>query len=246
MKKISEKEILNIISEEVEMGLAEYRLKKKIKGMVKEAFESMPSSYDFEETENNKDSESKNTKRKRDAIENLFKKNLAPPMSKEAYNLYNIDIEKGKDSTEMKNARSLFAKKAENAMGDNGHQYEFTPEEVNKIYNDLSSSHLTEAQLTKIVAESVKSALKEIGDTPQGRYALAAVQGRAMARKQAARQAGNDAEYNKQQQVFDDADDAMASGQKQGYKKANKQLYGGDMAQADAQGFKYGFKKGQK
>jgi len=104
---------------------------------------------------------------------------------------------------------------------------------------------LNEQQLRQIVAESVKKVLKEIGDTPQGRYALAAVQGRAMARKQAARQAGNNAEYQKQRQVFDNADDAMVSGQKQGYQNANKALYGGDMAQADAKGFQYGFKKGK-
>lgn len=104
---------------------------------------------------------------------------------------------------------------------------------------------LSENTLRQIVAESVKKVLKEIGDTPQGRYALAAVQGRAMARKQAARQAGNNMEYQKQQQVFDNADDAIVSGQKQGYQRANKALYGGDMAQADAKGFKYGFKKGK-
>ena len=108
---------------------------------------------------------------------------------------------------------------------------------------------LNESTLRQIVAESVKKVLKEIGDTPQGKHALAAVQGRAFVRKQDARQAGNDAEYQKQQQIFDDADDAMKAGWEQGYPKAkaagDTDRYSYDMAQADAKGFQYGVKKGK-
>ena len=104
---------------------------------------------------------------------------------------------------------------------------------------------LTESQLKQIVAESVKKALKEIGDTPKGRYALAAVQGRAHARMRNARQAGNNAEYEKQRQLFYDTDDTIQKGQQQGYANSNKSTYGGDMAQADDKGYRYGYRKGQ-
>ena len=41
---------------------------------------------------------------------------------------------------------------------------------------------MTDGQLNKIIKESVKNILKEIGDTPKGQFALGAVRGRALAR----------------------------------------------------------------
>ena len=79
-------------------------------------------------------------------------------MSKEAYKLYGVKPTPGKDTVKMKNARGLFAKKVKNKTED-GHTYELTPMETNKVYNDLSNSHLTES-IKKAVLKQMNKKIK--------------------------------------------------------------------------------------
>ena len=52
-------------------------------------------------------------------------------------------------------------------------------EQMNKNKGNMNSRvKLTETELKKIIAESVKKVLSEIGDTPRGQYALGAVKGK--------------------------------------------------------------------
>ena len=103
---------------------------------------------------------------------------------------------------------------------------------------------LSENRLRQIISESVNEVLNEIGDTEKGCYALSAVQGRAMKRSHNAKKNGDEKEYWKQRGVFDDADDAIVKGKREGRKKNNSWSYDSDMARAEADGFQYGCRKG--
>ena len=100
--------------------------------------------------------------------------------------------------------------------------------------------HLTEGQLNRIIKESVKNILNEIGDTPKGQFALGAVRGRALARPMYQ----ND-KYNgvysraKQHQIAGQAADKSWENSKD--LDINKRK---EMTDSEGRGYYYGFKKG--
>lgn len=100
---------------------------------------------------------------------------------------------------------------------------------------------LTETELKKIIAESVKKVLSEIGDTPRGQYAMAAVAGRAHQRGQMARANGNQEEYYKQIDKANDVDNAREDASVKS--QNNGQMWCGDAARATSRGYTYGINK---
>lgn len=80
----------------------------------------------------------------RGQIEKYFKKkgvNCAPY----AYKLFHVKTKDGKDSKEMKNARSLFMKKLNHETNDYGNPYKFTSGELNRLQSLISNAQLSEA-----------------------------------------------------------------------------------------------------
>jgi hypothetical protein len=115
-------------------------------------------------------------------------------------------------------------------------------EQMNKNKSIMENRiKLTETELKKIIAESVKKVLSEIGDTPRGQYAMAAVAGRAHQRGQMARANGNQEEYYKQIDKASDVDnareDASVKSQNSG------KMWSGDAARATSKGYTYGINK---
>ena len=108
----------------------------------------------------------------------------------------------------------------------------------------VSKIRLTESELKKVIAESVKKILSEIGDTPRGQYAMAAVAGRAHQRGQMARANGNQEEYYKQIDKASDVDKAREDASVKS--QNNGQMWGGDAARATSRGYTYGINKEKK
>ena len=118
-------------------------------------------------------------------------------------------------------------------------------EQMNKNEGIMNSKiKLTETELKKIIAESVKKVLSEIGDTPRGQYAMAAVAGRAHQRGQMARANGNQEEYYKQIDKASDVDNAREDASVKS--QNNGQMWGGDAARATSRGYTYGINKEKK
>lgn len=107
---------------------------------------------------------------------------------------------------------------------------------------DMATVKINEETLRNMISESIKKVLNEIGDTPKGMYAMSAVQGRAMARRKKAKEAGDEEGVKKQQKTLDTTNNRIGSAI-QDLKKKHKKIYGGDFQKADVQGFQYGFEK---
>lgn len=101
---------------------------------------------------------------------------------------------------------------------------------------------LTESDLKNLLKESVTNVLNEIGDTPRGQYALSAVAGRASARAKMARANGNQEEYWKQMDKFNNTenyrDSAAVKSKQQG------QMADCDVERAAHRGYNYGMRVG--
>ena len=101
---------------------------------------------------------------------------------------------------------------------------------------------LTESDLHRVIKESVKKILNEIGDTVGGQHALGAVEGRASERAHRAMMNGDEAEYEKQKGIADNAykkhSNALAK-DKTTYEKRMKSKF-------NNQGYDYGADKGQR
>lgn len=99
---------------------------------------------------------------------------------------------------------------------------------------------LTETELKKIIAESVKKVLSEIGDTPRGQYALGAVKGRAAARaKYQNSKFGGANQQAKLNQTINNASDT-AYQQRKGMDNGQYR----EMDNAEQRGYYHGFDKG--
>jgi hypothetical protein len=135
-------------------------LKRYIKGLVRESLTRLLENYYFEAESsdsnndssnsdssytNNSNSQNKgnstNFKRKRMQVQKFFSQDGINPAAY-AYKLFNTEPVEGKDTNEMKNARSLFMKKLHNEQNQDGSTYEFTSEEVNRLYSLISGSEL--------------------------------------------------------------------------------------------------------
>lgn len=114
-------------------------------------------------------------------------------------------------------------------------------EQMNKSKNIMENKiKLTEAELKKIISESVKKVLSEIGDTPRGQYALGAVKGRAAARgRYQNSKFGGAKQQAKLNQTINNAADAAYNQRK----NMDNNKYR-EMDNAEQRGYYYGFEKG--
>lgn len=114
-------------------------------------------------------------------------------------------------------------------------------EQMNKSKNIMENKiKLTETELKKIISESVKKVLSEIGDTPRGQYALGAVKGRAAARgRYQNSKFGGAKQQAKLNQTINNAADAAYNQRK----NMDNNKYR-EMDNAEQRGYYYGFEKG--
>ena len=114
-------------------------------------------------------------------------------------------------------------------------------EQMNKSKNIMENKiKLTEAEIKKIISESVKKVLSEIGDTPRGQYALGAVKGRAAARgRYQNSKFGGAKQQAKLNQTINNAADAAYNQRK----NMDNNKYR-EMDNAEQRGYYYGFEKG--
>ncbi len=119
---------------------------------------------DKSEEENSKKEKGSNAKRAQ--IEDFFDK-PGVNNAQYAYKLYGVKPVEGKDTLEMKNARSQFQKDLHHDLNDSGYPYEFTPQELNRLQSMISNNQLSEA-----VDKAIKNVLKE-SDEDYGKMAVA-------------------------------------------------------------------------
>lgn len=113
---------------------------------------------DKSEEENSKKEKGSNAKRAQ--IEDFFDK-PGVNNAQYAYKLYGVKPVEGKDTLEMKNARSQFQKDLHHDLNDSGYPYEFTPQELNRLQSMISNNQLSEARLNKIISESIQKFMSD-------------------------------------------------------------------------------------
>jgi hypothetical protein len=172
--KITESQLANIIKESAKNALAEEMLKNKIKKMVRESLESFGGFTQFEEDDNEKEEapkklkksengkadfndETSEDKERRSSVEAFFK-DPHRDIATYAYDLDGIKPKKGEDTNEMKNSRSLFVKKLNHELNDDGYPYSFSTAEINRLVSLISSSN----SLSESVDKAVKLAMKKV------------------------------------------------------------------------------------
>lgn len=128
---INEDKLAKIITESIDNALNEMRLKEQIKSIVRECVEQIINEG------------SKKKKSSGSEIKRFFDK---PGINNAqyAYKLAGVKPRHGKDTPEMKNARSLFAKKKSGFTDKFGNKYKFTPKEVNRLTSLISNNRLSE------------------------------------------------------------------------------------------------------
>lgn len=164
------KQLASVITENVNDRLNEMKLKAVIKSMLREYIES--EFGDMEETKSDdneksddvddepKTDDNKDNKQKKDekpdkddpeteelisSIEKYFK-NPGVKQAPFAYKLGGIKQTSGKDTEEMKNERSKFAKKVNHELNDSGYPYQFSPEEAIRLKSLISAQELSEVK----------------------------------------------------------------------------------------------------
>lgn len=101
---------------------------------------------------------------------------------------------------------------------------------------------LTESELRDMIAETVKNALNEIGDTKRGQFALNAVRGRAAARPRYQNHKYNSVPGKaKQDRILSMAGDEAWKGRKETNNVGNR-----EWDNAANSGYYYGYQKGMK
>lgn len=161
--------------------LNEKQVSSLIYRMVRESLEAMPNYYNFENNssngDENDDTKSNGFSKKKLQIQKFFSQDGVNPAAY-AYKLFNIEPVEGKDTNEMKNARSLFMKKLHNEQNQDGSTYDFTSEELNALHSLISGEKLAESKngkmlmneeqftsfINEMVIASVKKVLKEMVD----------------------------------------------------------------------------------
>lgn len=168
---ISESKFNQILAESIEKCLNEQALKEMIKGKVRESIMSM-GEMPYEESDDEKDdkpikpkknsngvsdmnNETEAESEKRDQVEDFFDK-PGVNNAQYAYRLFGVEPEHGKDTNDMKNARSQFEKDLNHETNDAGYPYSFTSAQVNKLQSMISNNQLSEA-----VGKAIEKVLKE-------------------------------------------------------------------------------------
>lgn len=91
-------------------------------------------------------SESKAQANRRSQVESFFKgkgdlkQTTAVNNAFYAYKLFGVEVKKGHDSLDMKNARSKFAKKLNHENNENGYPMSFSTSEITKLYSLITSN----------------------------------------------------------------------------------------------------------
>lgn len=154
----------------------ERQFRSLIHKMVNESLDAL-SGYNFESKDNSDDEVGKKSNnKKRLQVKKFFKQPGVNPAAY-AYKLYQVNVTKGNDSNDMKNARSKFMKCLNNEKNSDGYEYSFDSAEINTLYSMITSNQLTENKkkkqivrinesqfnnlVKKVVKESVKMVLKE-------------------------------------------------------------------------------------
>ena len=163
--KITESQLKNIIAESTKRALSEYMLKNRIKGIVRETLESFGDFSQFEasDEDDEKDDDEGTSERKpinnpngvsdmnnetkdehqlRNEAEAYFdneKDGRGVDIAPYAYKLYGVEDAKGKDTNDMKNARSKFMKCLNHEPNENGYPYSFTSAEINRLNSFIST-----------------------------------------------------------------------------------------------------------
>lgn len=113
--------------------------------LVKESLEAMPSNYNFEESGQDSDDENNDEKKRgdkyRQEVEAFFKQPGVNP-AQYAYDLYGVTPVEGDDTNDMKNARSKFMKCLNHETNQDGYEYAFNSEEINKLKLMISSNQV--------------------------------------------------------------------------------------------------------
>lgn len=130
----------------------EKALKEHIKKLVRESiyemggqFESSNEGDDVDNRESDEKSENQKQRQSRKSVISYFKKkgvNHAPF----AYKLYGVEQEEGKDTNDMKNARSKFEKCLNGEPNENGYPYSFSSAEINRLISMASNNNLSESK----------------------------------------------------------------------------------------------------
>ena len=160
--------------------MTEEQITSLIYRMVKESFDAMPSNFDFEVKNQNSDDEADDDKKRgdkyRQEVEAFFKQPGVNP-AQYAYDLYGVKPIEGDDTNDMKNARSKFMKCLNHETNQDGYEYAFNSEEINKLKLMISSNQvggnmtneskrnkllMNEEQLNEFVSEMVNEAIKRI------------------------------------------------------------------------------------
>ena len=115
-----------------------------------------------DERESDMNSETGENKQRRGQVESYFS-NPGVDIAQYAYNLYNIEIKKGEDTNDMKNARSKFMKCLNHETNEAGYPYSFTTSEINRLYSIISNNSLNE-RINKAINESFKNLKKKLNE----------------------------------------------------------------------------------
>ena len=163
--KITESQLTKIISEATLKVINEATLKSRIKSIIRETLESFDGFSQFEASDEDEkeDGDSETTERKpinnpdgvsdmnnetkdehqlRNEIEAFFdneKDGRGVDIAPYAYRLYGVEDAKGKDTNDMKNARSKFMKCLHHEPNENGYPYSFTSAEINRLNSFIST-----------------------------------------------------------------------------------------------------------
>jgi len=157
--------------------LNEEQVSSLIYRMVRESLEAMPSNFNFEadnqDNDNNSNDEKKRGDKYRQEVEAFFKQPGVNP-AQYAYDLYGVKPVEGDDTNEMKNARSKFMKCLNHETNQDGYEYAFNSEEINKLKLMMSSNQvggnmtnenkllMNREQFNEFITEMVNTSLKRI------------------------------------------------------------------------------------
>jgi len=157
--------------------LNEEQVSSLIYRMVRESLEAMPSNFNFEEDnkdyDNNGNDEKKRGDKYRQEVEAFFKQPGVNP-AQYAYDLYGVKPVEGDDTNDMKNARSKFMKCLNHETNQDGYEYAFNSEEINKLKLMMSSNQvggnmtneskllMNREQFNEFITEMVNASLKRI------------------------------------------------------------------------------------
>lgn len=141
--KITESKLNQLISECISKRLNTKSGKRVMNSIIKESFEYNPfHQYESNDDVDGRESDEKHEDSKQSSLRKnviRFFKNPGVDHAYYAYKLYGIKQEKGKDTNDMKNARSKFEKCLNGEPNENGYPYSFSSSEINYLQSLISN-----------------------------------------------------------------------------------------------------------